>query len=96
VSSAAPPSWTRLFGEFYCRECGFQPAYRSRPRGFFERYVLPLLLLQRVRCDRCYHRGFAFRTIPVIERTQPESKPPQNESINASEREASESDSRIA
>jgi ribosomal protein L37E len=91
VTLVARPSWIRRFDEYYCRECGFQQANRSRSRGFFERYVLPLLLLQVVRCERCYHRGYALRTIAVIERFQPGSKPPQNQSPGGSER-----DSRIA
>jgi hypothetical protein len=70
VTPLARPSWSRFFEEFYCRECGGQEAYRSRPRGFFEKHVLPFLLLQPVRCDRCYHRSYAAWTIPVLERAQ--------------------------
>ena len=85
------PSWSRFFGEFHCRGCGFQEAYRSRPRGFFERYVLPFLLLQAVRCERCYHRSYVLRTIPALDRDQsdrmrPQSQPPGH----------SKSDSRVA
>jgi len=64
-------SWSRFFEEFRCRGCGIQEAYSSRPRGFFERHVLPLLLLQTVRCERCYHRSYALRTVPTIERVEP-------------------------
>ncbi len=70
VTPPIDPSWSRFFEEFHCRGCGGQEAYRSRARGFFERYVLPLLLLQPVRCERCYHRSYIFRTIPAIERVQ--------------------------
>jgi hypothetical protein len=79
VTPVARPSWSRFFEEFYCRECGVQEAYLSRPRGFFERYVLPLLLLQTVRCERCYHRRYVFFTIPVLERPQVERKVPKSE-----------------
>ena len=72
------PSLSPLFEEFHCRSCGRQEAYRSRPRNFFERYVLPLLLLQAVRCERCYHRSYILRTIPLLERAQGEPKPPQS------------------
>jgi hypothetical protein len=68
VTPLARPSWSQLFEEFYCRGCGGQEAYRSRPRSFFEKYVLPLLLLQTVRCERCYHRSYVPRTITVLER----------------------------
>lgn len=79
MTPLARPSWSRFFEEFYCRECGGQEAYRSRPRGFFERHVLPFLLLQTVRCQRCYHRGYALRTIPAPERLQPERRASQGE-----------------
>ncbi len=50
---------------FHCGECGHDEAYRSRPRGFFERYLLPLLMLRPVRCERCYRRTYAWRAVPV-------------------------------
>jgi len=77
-------SWCRFFEEFHCRGCGFQEAYRSRPRGFFEKYVLPLLLMQTVRCERCYHRGYAFRTISALERIQSDPKRPQSQPLGSS------------
>jgi len=79
VTPLARPSWSGFFEEFYCRECGGQEAYRSRPRNFFERHVLPFLLLQAVRCERCCHRVYVLRTIPVLERLPPERKQPQSE-----------------
>jgi hypothetical protein len=84
MTPLASSSWSRFFEEFYCRECGFQEAYRSRPRGFFEKYVLPLLLMQTVRCERCYHRGYAFRTISVLERIQSHTKQPQSQPLGSS------------
>ena len=72
MTPVASPSGSRFFEEFHCRGCGGQEAYRSRPRGFFEKYVLPLLLLQAVRCEHCYHRSYVLRTIPAIERPQTE------------------------
>ena len=50
---------------FHCSECGHDEAYRSRPRGVFERYLLPLLMLRPVRCERCYRRTYALRSIPA-------------------------------
>ena len=70
----ASPFRSRFFEEFHCRGCGGQQAYRSRPRDFLEKYVLPFLLLQTVRCDRCYHRGYVWRTIPALERVRPGEK----------------------
>ena len=73
-------SLSRFFEEFHCQECGGEEAYRSRARGFAERYLLPLLLMRPVRCERCYHRAYVMRTISVPERKpsgrgRPESQP---------------------
>jgi len=73
------PSWSRFFEEFHCRGCGGEEAYRSRPRGLFERFLLPLLLLRAVRCERCYHRSYVLRTISVLERDQNQRKLPQSQ-----------------
>jgi hypothetical protein len=91
VHSLTRPPWSRFFEEFRCRECGPQEAYKSKPRGFFERRLLPLLLLQTVRCERCYHRSYAFFTIPTLERLQPTRKQSQSEVPTASK-----SDTRVA
>jgi len=74
MSPDAEPSWLESVQEFHCRGCGGDEAYRSRPRGFWEKYVLPLLLLRPIRCERCYHRYYILRTIPVLERGQPSRK----------------------
>ena len=83
MTPVARPSRSRFFEEFHCRGCGAQEAYRSRPRGFFEKYVLPFLLLQPVRCERCYHRDYVLRTIlcsiPALERVQPDRKQSQSQ-----------------
>jgi len=83
------PSWSRFFEEFYCRECGGHEAYRSRPRGFFERHVLPLLMLQTVRCEHCYHRVYIWRGIPAVERSPLERKAPKNEPAGESKPDSS-------
>ncbi len=85
------PSWSRFFQEFRCPGCGPQEAIRSRPRGFFERYVLPFLLLQTVRCERCSRRRYVLRTIRALERIPPEHKHPANQPPTSST-----SDSRVA
>ena len=84
-------SWSLSFEEFHCRGCGGHEAYRSRPRGFFERYVLPVVFLQPVRCDRCYLRSYTLRTVPVRERPVPQRKQPESQPSSAAKR-----DSRIA
>ncbi len=89
VTTLARSSWGRFFEEFHCRGCGAHEAYRSRPRGFFERYLLPLLLLQAVRCERCSHRSYVWRLIPALER--PDRKHSQSQPAGGSK-----SDSRVA
>ena len=91
MTPLARPSWGRFFEAFRCRGCGSQEAYRSRPRGFFERHVLPFVLLQTVRCGRCDQRAYVLRTIPALERVQPERKQSQNQPPSGSK-----SDSRVA
>jgi hypothetical protein len=42
--------------------------------------VLRFLLLQPVRCDRCYHRAYVVSTIPALKRPQlAERKKPNGE-----------------
>jgi hypothetical protein len=85
VTPLSRSSWSRFFEEYYCRGCGFQEAYCSRPRGFFEKHVLPFFLLQTVRCGRCFHRGYALSTIPALERIQIEPKQSQGQPLGGSE-----------
>jgi hypothetical protein len=96
VTPVASPSWSRFFEEFHCRGCGAHEAYRSRPRGFFEKYVLPFLLLQAVRCEHCYHRGYVLRTIPALDRPETESKPPERKHSQSEPAGGSKSGSRVA
>ena len=79
MTPLARPSWKVFSGEFHCPGCGGQLAYRSRPRGFFEAYVLPIFFLQPVRCDRCYLRSYVPRFVPARERTQFESRQPKSQ-----------------
>jgi len=91
VTALASSSWSRFFGEFHCRGCGAQEAYRSHPRGFFEKYVLPLLLLQAVRCERCSHRSYVWRMIPALDRVRLERKHSHGQPADGSK-----SDGRVA
>ncbi len=91
MSPLSRPSWSLQFEEFHCRGCGAQEAYQSRARGFFERYVLPILFLQPVRCDHCYQRSYVPKTILVRERKVSDRKQPESEPANGSNH-----DSRIA
>lgn len=53
---------------YLCRDCGSDVGFRSRRRTFMERYVLPLLLLQPVRCGDCFRRDYRLIFTNVRER----------------------------
>lgn len=54
--------------QFHCPDCGATEGYRSRPRTLIERFILPLLLMQPVRCGKCFRRSTASTFAPVRER----------------------------
>jgi len=84
VSDVAPPSWGRSLHEFHCKHCGAHQAYRSRPRGLFEKRVLPLFLLKPVRCENCFHRVYVFRSVRALERPIPVRKLALSEQVPVS------------
>jgi hypothetical protein len=43
---------------YRCKDCGRELGVRSRPRTFVEHYILPLLLMQPVRCVACFRRDY--------------------------------------
>ena len=53
---------------FVCRECGSEMGFRSRRRTLMERYILPLFLLQPVRCGECFRRDYRLIFTRVRER----------------------------
>lgn len=55
----------RYFTQYRCLICGCQVAFKSRPRGFAEMYLLPWLRLRPVRCSNCFHRDLRPMSVPV-------------------------------
>ena len=55
---------------YRCRDCGREVGFRSRPRTFLERYMLPLFLMQPIRCAACFRRDYW----PVITRVRKRSR----------------------
>ena len=53
---------------YHCRDCGSDIGFRSRRRNLIERFVLPLLLLQPVRCGECFRRDYRLIFTPVRDR----------------------------
>jgi hypothetical protein len=41
---------------YQCPDCGASDGSRSRRRNVVEKYFLPLMMMQPVRCMRCYRR----------------------------------------
>jgi hypothetical protein len=82
MTSHIRPFWRPFSTEFRCPNCSADDATQSRARGFFEANMLPILLLQPVRCERCYLRSYVSRWVPARER--PQRKPPNSETNPAS------------
>lgn len=69
--------WFQRYFEFHCDDCGGDTGFRSRRRTFSERYLLPVFLLQPVRCAECFRRDYRLIFIPVRERvSEVSAKPP--------------------
>src|SRR5271156_4523707 len=62
------PLWFQKYLEFRCDDCGSDTGFRSRRRSFSERYLLPVFLLQPVRCAECFRRDYRLIFMPVKER----------------------------
>ena len=60
--------WFQKYIEFHCDDCGSDTGFRSRRRTFSERYLLPIFLLQPVRCAECFRRDYRLVFMPVRER----------------------------
>ena len=43
---------------YRCRDCGREVGFRSRRRTFIECYILPLFLMQPIRCAACFRRDY--------------------------------------
>ncbi len=68
--------WLQRRFEFHCSDCGSDTAFRSRRRTFSERYLLPIFLLQPVRCAECFRRDYRLIFMPVRERLSEVGKQP--------------------
>jgi hypothetical protein len=53
---------------YQCRDCGSEVGFRSRRRTLTERFILPLLLLQPVRCGECFRRDYRLIFTRVCKR----------------------------
>ncbi len=53
---------------YVCKDCGSEVGFRSRRRTFSERFLLPVFLLQPVRCGECFRRDYRLIFTPVRDR----------------------------
>jgi hypothetical protein len=60
--------WLQQYLEFHCDDCGGDTGFRSRRRTFSERWLLPIFLLQPVRCAECFRRDYRLLFVAVKER----------------------------
>jgi hypothetical protein len=68
MSNSSEQPWLQRFFEFHCDDCGCETAFRSRRRTFSERYLLPIFLLQPVRCAECFRRDYRSLFMPAKSR----------------------------
>jgi hypothetical protein len=54
-----------FFPVYRCADCGSETGFRSRRRSLSERFILPLFLLQPVRCGECFRRDYRLIFTPV-------------------------------
>ena len=64
TTASSIPSWL----PFRCRDCGCEVGFRSRRRTLSERYILPLFLMQPVRCGECFRRDYRLIFTQVRDR----------------------------
>jgi hypothetical protein len=57
-----------FFQPYQCRDCGSEVGFRSRRRTLAERFILPLFLLQPVRCGECFRRDYRLIFTAVLKR----------------------------
>jgi len=57
-----------LIPPYRCSDCGSEVGFRSRRRTFAERFLLPVFLLQPVRCGECFRRDYRLIFTKVRER----------------------------
>lgn len=57
-----------LLPPYFCRDCGSEIGFRSRRRNFAEKFILPIFLLQPVRCGECFRRDYRLIFTRVHER----------------------------
>ena len=77
MGNSSDQLWFQKLFDFHCDDCGSDVGFRSRRRTLSERYILPIFLLQPVRCAECFRRDYRLVFMPVKERPpEPAKKTP--------------------
>jgi hypothetical protein len=69
-SSGGFEGTTMFARQFHCHDCGSDEGYRSRPKTFMEKYVLPAVGMKPVRCADCFRRTYEWVFVQARERHQ--------------------------
>jgi len=64
----SPSPDSRFAPTYRCHDCGSEEGFRSRRRTLMERFLLPLFLLQPVRCGQCFRRDYRLIFTQVRDR----------------------------
>jgi hypothetical protein len=75
-----------LLSPYRCNDCGSEVGFRSRRRTLTERFILPLFLLQPVRCGECFRRDYRLIFTPVRNRLAEMPKIGAAKQVNTSHR----------
>jgi DNA-directed RNA polymerase subunit N (RpoN/RPB10) len=75
---------------YRCFDCGSEVGFRSRRRTFAERFLLPVFLLQPVRCGACFRRDYRLIFTPVHERLSDTNQMPVPKILPAKHRSTSD------
>ncbi len=62
--------------DFRCPDCSSHRGYRSRPRNFVEKYLMPLVFLRAWRCADCAYRFYASSSVRTKDVTSVVEEPP--------------------
>jgi len=68
IHDSPDSGFVQHFKEFHCSDCGSNTGFRSRRRTLTERYILPLFLMQPVRCSECFRRDYRLIFTQVSDR----------------------------
>jgi hypothetical protein len=68
IGNSPDQLWFQKYLEYHCVDCGGDVGFRSRRRTFLERYLLPIFLVQPVRCAECFRRDYRLMFVTVKER----------------------------